>query len=142
MVKRADFEGLVTCRGVASVSELSPTLRTGNHATLTAMDGSDFAALDLRIGSIVRCEPNDAARDPAFRMWIDFGSETLQSSAKLTDLYEAADLVGTQVVAVTGFEPLRVGGFRSDVLVIGALTERGVVLLRPDEPVPPGAAVA
>lgn len=102
----------------------------------------EFATLDVRVGTVVRCEPNPGAREAALSLWIDFGSETLQSSAKLTDLYRPEDLVGTQVVAVTGFEPMRVGGFRSDVLVIGAITDRGVVLLRPDFDVPPGATVA
>jgi len=31
----------------------------------------------------------------------------------------AAELIGTQVIAVTGFTPLHVAGFRSDVLVLG-----------------------
>lgn len=97
----------------------------------------------MRVGRVVRAESNDTARDPAYRLWIDFGDlGELQSSAKLTDRYRPSDLVGTQVVAVTGFESLRVGGFRSDVLVLGALTEAGVVLLRPDDAVPPGATVA
>ncbi len=103
----------------------------------------DFEALGLRAGTIVRAEPNAGARDPAYRVWIDLGDEApVQSSAKLTDLYEPEGLVGRQVVVVTGFAPLRVGGFRSDVLILGALTDGGVVLLRPDEPVPPGATVA
>lgn len=102
----------------------------------------DLIALDLRIGTVVRCEANTGARDPSYRLWIDFGDATLQSSAKLTDLYQPEDLVGTQVVAVTGFAPIRVGGFRSDVLVIGAVGERGVVLLRPEFEVLPGTSVA
>lgn len=103
----------------------------------------DFEALGLRAGTIVRAEPNDGATDPAYRLWIDLGDEDpVQSSAKLTDLYTPEQLVGRQVVVVTGFAPLRVGGFRSDVLILGALTDEGVVLLRPDEDVPPGATVA
>ncbi len=103
----------------------------------------DFEALGLRIGTILRAEPNEGARDPAYRLWIDLGGDDLvQSSAKLTELYTPEALVGRQVVVVTGFAALRVGGFRSDVLLLGALTDGGVVLLRPDEPVPPGATVA
>jgi len=103
----------------------------------------DFEALGLRVGTIVRAEPNEGARDPSYQLWVDLGDEDpVQSSAKLTDRYTPEELVGRQVVVVTGFAPLRVGGFRSDVLLLGALTDGGVVLLRPDEPVPPGAAVA
>jgi tRNA-binding protein len=103
----------------------------------------DFEALALRVGTVLRAEPNDGARDSAYKLWIDIaGAGPVQSSAKITDLYSADELVGRQVVVVTGFEPMRVGGFRSDVLVVGALTDAGVVLLVPDAPVPRGSAVA
>jgi tRNA-binding protein len=102
----------------------------------------DFKALDLRVGTVLRVEPNSGARDPAYKLWIDVGgTETVQSSAKITDLYSAEELIGRQVVVATGFEPMRVGGFRSDALVIGALTMDGVVLISPDSPVPPGVAI-
>jgi len=104
---------------------------------------SDWHDLAVRAGTVVRAEPNTGARDPSYRLWIDFGPlGELQSSAKITDLYEPTELVGTQVIAVTGFEPMRVGGFRSDVLVLGVLRDGVVVLLRPDRPVSPGDVVA
>ena len=102
-----------------------------------------FDALGLRVGTVVRVEINNGARDPAYKLWIDLGSrEPVQSSAKITGRYEVDALVGRQLVVVTGFAPMRVGGFRSDVLVLGALTDDGVVLLAPDEPVSPGSTVA
>ncbi|MDH3425935.1 MAG: tRNA-binding protein [Acidimicrobiia bacterium] len=104
---------------------------------------SDWDDLAVRVGTVVRAEPNEAARDAAYSLWIDFGEiGELQSSAKITDLYLPGQLVGRQVVAVTGFEPMRVGGFRSDVLVVGATTAEGIVLLQVDRPVPPGSVVA
>ncbi len=103
----------------------------------------DFTALGLCVGTVLRVEQNEGARDPAYKLWIDVGEdEPAQSSARITDLYEVDELVGRQVVVVTGFEPMRVGGFRSDVLVLGALTDDGVVLMEPDRSVPPGATIA
>lgn len=103
----------------------------------------DFEALMIRTGRVLGAEPNTESRHPALKLWIDFGElGELQSSAKITDGYTASDLVGRQVVAVTGMEPMRVGGFRSDVLVLGAMTDQGVVLLNIDAPVPPGSEVA
>ena len=102
-----------------------------------------FLELQVRVGTVLRAEENEAARHPALKLWIDFGEHgQQQSSARVTDLYRAEEMVGKQVVAVTGFEPRRVAGFRSDVLVLGALAEEGVVLLQPDRPVPPGTGVA
>ena len=103
----------------------------------------DFERLDLRVGTIIGAEPNTGARDPAYRLVVDFGDAgTKQSSAKITDRYTAEDLVGRQVVAVTGFDPVRVGGYRSDVLILGALDAGGVVLLAPDDEVPTGTEIA
>jgi tRNA-binding protein len=103
----------------------------------------DFEALAIRAGTVLRAEPNTTSRHPATKLWIDFGElGELQSSAKITDHYDTADLVGRQVVAVTGFPPMRVGGFRSDVLVLGATTDGGVILLNVDSAVPPGSVVA
>ena len=103
----------------------------------------DLRSLDLRVGTVVSCELNDGARDPAYAMQIDLGGpDPVPTSAKVTDRYEPGDLIGRQVVVVCGFEPMRVGGFRSDVLVLGALTDEGVVLLQPGEPVDPGSPVA
>lgn len=104
---------------------------------------TDLDALDLRIATVVRAEPNLTARDPALRLWLDTGAgEPVQSSAKLTERYGPEDLVGRQVVVVCAFAPIRVGGFRSDVLVLGAITGEGVVLLAPDIEVPPGSRIA
>ena len=44
---------------------------------------------------------------------------------------------------VLGFEPKRIAGLKSEVLVLGALSdEHDVVLLRPDREVEPGSGVA
>jgi tRNA-binding protein len=107
-------------------------------ATIEALD-----ELDIRVGTVTRAEPNTGARDPAYRLWIDFGElGTRQSSAKITERYSPEDLVGRQVVAVTGLDPVRVGGFRSDVLILGALDAGGVVLLGLDDEVAVGTRIA
>jgi len=106
-------------------------------------DMNDLESLGIRVGTIVRADHNTGAREPAYRLWIDIGAEApVQSSAKITERYKAAGLIGRQVVVVTGFGAIRVGGFRSDVLVLGVVTPDGVVLLRPDGTVPPGSSVS
>jgi tRNA-binding protein len=104
-------------------------------------DPQMLARLDIRAGRVVRAEPFPEARDPSIRLWIDFGHEIGEraSSAKLTRRYTPESLVGTMVLAVVNLPPLRVAGFRSEVLVLGVVPSPGsgappddVVLVRPD----------
>jgi tRNA-binding protein len=62
---------------------------------------------------------------------IDFGRAGKRaSSAQLTRTYrDPAELVGRLVVAVVNFPPRRVAGFRSEVLVLGALGPDGEIPL-------------
>ena len=104
----------------------------------------DFFAIDLRVGTVLRAEPFPEARKPSIRLEIDFGGlGVLRSSAQLTRRYDAASLVGRQVVAVVNIGERRIAGFTSQVLVLGGVPEEGdVVLLAPDAPVPNGTRIA
>jgi tRNA-binding protein len=103
-------------------------------------DPEMLARLDIRAGRVVRAEAFPEARDPAIRLWIDFGPEIGErtASAKLTRRYTPASLAGTMVLAVVNFAPLRIAGFRSEVLVLGVVPPDGgegdVVLVRPEAP--------
>ena len=108
------------------------------------MDPVDaFRVLDLRVGRIIRAEPNDRARKPAYKLWIDFGPVgILTSSAQLTALYRPPELEGRLVVAAVNLGSRSIAGFTSDALVLGADDESGrVVLLSTDRDVPLGQRV-
>ena len=101
----------------------------------------EFARIDVRVGQVMQAEPLAGARKPAYRLRIDFGPSIgiKQSSAQVTELYNPADLIGRQVLAVVNFAPKRIAGFSSEVLVLGVPDEAGrVVLLQPQRAVPPG----
>ena len=107
------------------------------------IDFAEFQAVDMRVGRVVGVDEFPEARQPAWKLTIDFGPEigVKRSSAQITH-YSADELVDTLVVAVVNFPPRQIGPVRSEVLVLGALDdERGVVLLRPDRGAEPGSRI-
>ncbi len=95
----------------------------------------DFTLVDIRVGTVVRCEPYPEARKPAYKMWVDFGPDLgeKKTSAQITHHYSPDQLVGRQVVAVVNFKPRQIGKFISEILVLG-FPDRDdeTVLIRPD----------
>jgi tRNA-binding protein len=100
----------------------------------------DFQKVDMRVGRVLAVDDFPEARRPAWKLEIDFGPEigVKRSSAQIKH-YAREALEGRLVVGVVNFPPLRMGEFKSDVLVLSALDDdKGVVLLAPDEDVAPG----
>ena len=104
----------------------------------------DFSKLDIRVGTIIKAEPLKNAKKPAYHLEIDFGKLGIKSSsAQITDLYTATEIIGRQIVAVVNFPPKRIAGIISEVLVMGANSDEdeAVVLLEPEKNIPNGSKV-
>lgn len=111
---------------------------------LPEIDYEGFAAVEMRVGRIIEVEDFPEARNPAWKLRVDFGPEigVKRSSAQITN-YSREQLQDTLVVAVVNFPPRQIGPVRSEVLVLGAVNDGGVViLLRPDSEVELGDRIA
>jgi tRNA-binding protein len=105
----------------------------------------EFQRVELRVGTVVGVEAFPEARKPAWKLRLDFGPDLgeRKSSAQITDLYTAEDLVGRQVLAVVNFPPRQIGSFMSECLVTGFRREDGAVVLAvPERDVPDGTRLA
>jgi len=108
------------------------------------IEWEDFEKVDMRVGRIVAVEDFPQARNPAWKLRIDFGAQMgeKRSSAQITN-YARDELEGRLVVAVVNFPPRQIGPVRSEVLVLGAIAEdHPVLLLEPDAGSQPGDRIA
>lgn len=103
----------------------------------------DFEKVELRVGTIISAEIFKEARIPAYKVQVDFGDEIgiKKSSAQVTQLYTAEELIGKQIIGVINFPPKQIGPMKSEVLITGFYREDGVVLAVPDSKVKNGSKI-
>ncbi len=104
---------------------------------------AEFERVEMRIGTVIDAVLSEKARKPAYIVTVDFGELGLRkSSAQITLLYQAKDLIGTQVVAVLNFPPKQIANIKSECLILGALGEHNAVtLLQPERKIENGARI-
>ena len=67
--------------------------------------------------------------------WIDFGFLGIKkTSAQITNLYSPSELTGQQVIAVLNFPPKQIADMKSEVLLLGAVSEQNsdVIFVKPE----------
>ncbi|MBU6247660.1 MAG: tRNA-binding protein [Xanthomonadaceae bacterium] len=104
---------------------------------------TEFERVLIVAGTVTRVEPFPEARRPAWRVWADFGPYgERKTSAQIAALYRPEDLLGRQIVGVINFPEKQIGPFRSQFLLTGFHTDKGVVITTVERPVPNGARLS
>jgi tRNA-binding protein len=104
---------------------------------------SDFEKVEIRVGTIIQVDDFPKAKNPAYKLTIDFGPLGIKkSSAQITKLYQKEALIGKQIIAVVNFPPKQIADFMSECLVLGAVgDDKEVTLLTPNLPVSNGLRI-
>ncbi len=112
---------------------------------MDSISWDDFKAVELRAGTVIKVEDFPEARNPAWKITVDFGSSIgiKKTSAQITALYSPEDLIGRQIIAVVNFPPRQIGPFMSEFLLTGFYREDGAVVMAvPEREVPDGTELA
>jgi tRNA-binding protein len=94
----------------------------------------DFGKVDIRVGRIIEVTDFERARVPSYKLKIDLGPEigVKQTSARFKSNYTPEQLLNSQCLVVVNFEPKNIGGFMSEVLLLGVpRVGGGISLVRP-----------
>ena len=102
----------------------------------------DFKKIEMKVGKIATVDDIPAARNPMYRLTIDFGDGLVkQCVAGIKDRYSKEDLLGKVVVAVVNLQPKSVAGVSSECMLLAAYNDSELSLLSPDGPVSLGIKV-
>lgn len=109
----------------------------------TVLEWDDFMKVEMRVGTIISAEVFEEARNPAYKMVIDFGEYgTRKTSAQITKLYQPEELIGRQVIAVVNFPPKQIATIMSECLVLGGVGDnKEVTLIQPEKEVKNGTRI-
>ncbi len=96
--------------------------------------------IELRSGTITDVQDFPEARNPAYKVWVDFWEEiwVKKTSAQITRVYKKEELLWKQIVGVVNFPPKQIGNFMSEFLLTGFHTDKWVVLTSVDKEVKNG----
>ncbi len=104
----------------------------------------DFEKVEMRVGTVISVSDFPKARNPSYKLTIDFGEFGIKkSSAQITHKYTIDELVGKQIIAVVNFPPKQIADFMSECLVLGVVgLDKEITLLAPEKLVKNGWRIA
>ena len=102
----------------------------------------NFIKFNIQVGTIIDIKENIKAKKPAYVIVIDFGEKEgiKKSSAQITN-YSKNELLNKKIIAVTNFPKKNIAGVISEVLILGAITNKEVRLLGVDPNVDNGTKI-
>jgi len=122
-----------------SEATMDKDIKSGGEDGL--LDIEDFAKVKLVVGTVMEAErvPNSKK---LVRLQVDLGEGTpRQIVAGIAERYEAASLVGRQIVVVANLKPATLMGVESQGMLLAATVKGDPYLLSVDESVPNGSNV-
>jgi tRNA-binding protein len=91
---------------------------------------SHFEKIELRAGTIIEVTDFPEARNPSYKIKVDFGGYGIKwSSAQITKHYTPEGLIGKQIVGVLNFPKKQIAKFMSEFLITGFADEEGDIVL-------------
>lgn len=113
-------------------------VRAGQVAKPLVVQFSDFAKLDIRIGTVNRAT-KVADSDKLIELLIDVGGETRTIVTGMREFYEPEHFIGKQLPIVVNLQAQTLKGAKSHGMLVAVEGQKGPVLLLPEKTVEPGS---
>lgn len=100
----------------------------------------EFKKMKMKVGTVTKVENIPNSKN-LIKLKVDIGGEVKQAVAGLRNHYQPGELEGKQFVFLTNLEPAKLMGELSEIMVLAAVEDHKVALIRPDKEMSNGAAV-
>ena len=102
----------------------------------------DFTKIDIRVGTVIKVDSFPEANKQAYKLTINFGSlGSRKTSAQITFRYKLEQLLDLQVIAIVNLKNKQIANTISNCLILGAVNNDDVILLKPEQHIPNGSSV-
>lgn len=126
----------------AKQNALSANASSSEQKTKPMIEFPDFEKIDLRIGTIQAAEKVEKA-DKLLKLSVDMGTEVRTIVSGIAQHFEAAAIVGKQVVVVANLAPRKMRGIESNGMILLASDAEGKLhFVSPESMVQAGAQVS
>ena len=129
---------------LAAAKQKAPSANTSSseQKTKPMIEFPDFEKIDLRIGTIQAAEKVEKA-DKLLKLSVDMGTEVRTIVSGIAQHFEAAAIVGKQVVVVANLAPRKMRGIESNGMILLASDAEGKLhFVSPESMVQAGAQVS
>lgn len=126
--------------GLIPAKTKEPKVRAGQLAKPPVVAFTDFAKLDIRMGTVTKATkvPNS---DKLIQLLIDIGTETRSVVTGMREFYKTDHFVGKQIPVIVNLKPQTFKDTQSHGMLIAVEGDNGPVLLLPENSVPAGSPI-
>ena len=101
---------------------------------------NDFQKLDIRVGRILDVN-NHPKADKLLVLKIDIGDEVRTIVAGIKNYYDREELIDKKVIVITNLEQKELRGIKSEGMILAAVKDDKVVLIKPEKDIDAGAVI-
>ncbi|MEM5777335.1 MAG: methionine--tRNA ligase subunit beta [Candidatus Aenigmatarchaeota archaeon] len=100
----------------------------------------EFKKVELKIGEIEKVEEISNSKN-LYKFFVNFGNEKRQIISGIKKYYKPEELEGKQFVFITNLEPIKIMGEISEGMILAAVNDSNIVLLKPEKTIENGSRI-
>ena len=118
-----------------------PSIKTEKTEGVALIGIDQFFETSLKVGTVIQADEVPKSKK-LLLLQVDIGEETSrQVVAGIKEWYSADEMLNTQVCLVSNLKPAKLMGLKSEGMLLAAKDEKGLCMIRPEQPKTAGTPI-